>query len=166
MTVAIGLLSVEDLLAIARVMEERSAERYGELAEAFEVSCNPDTAAAFRELAEAERRHAEDFPAPQGQPPKGMPWGEEEPEIADPGSVHYLMLPWHAFDLALRHEQKAMDFFAEVAARSPDPGVKLAAHALAERENGHIAHILQRRNSFPEPHAGWDEDDDPPNWDM
>lgn len=167
MTLAVGLIrSVEDLLAIARAMEERSAERYGELAEAFEVSCNRDTSAAFRELAEAERRHAADFPPSDGEPPRVMPWGEEDPEIADPDSVHYLMLPWHAFDLALRHEQQALDFFTEIAARSQDPAVKATAADLAERERGHVAHILRRRDSEPEPYEGWDEDPDPPNWDM
>lgn len=167
MSLAVGMIrSVDDLLAIARAMEEHSAERYAELAEAFEVSCNADTSAAFRELAEAERRHAADFPVPQGEPPKVMPWGTEEPEIADPHHVHYLMLPWHAFDLALRHEHQAMDLFTEIAACSPNPGIKVAAHSLAEREQGHIAHIRKRRDACPEPHAGWDEDPDPPNWDM
>lgn len=167
MTLALGLLrSAADLLAIARAMEEQGAERYTELAEAFEVSCNPDTANVFRELAEAERRHAGDFPELQGPPPKVLPWGEQDPEIADPDSVHYLMLPWHAFDLALRHEQKALDFFEEIAARSPVPEVRAAAHDLALRERGHVAHVLARRDSFPEPQPGWDEDDDPPNWDM
>jgi rubrerythrin len=166
-TLAVGMIrTVDDLLAIARAMEEHSAERYAELAEAFEVYCNADTSAVFRELAEVERRHAADFPTSQVEPPKVMPWGAEEPEIADPDHVHYLMLPWHAYDLALRHEQQAENFFAEIAARSPNPGIKVAAHSLAERERGHVAHILKRRDACSQPHAGWDEDPDPPNWDM
>lgn len=167
MSLAIGLIdSVADLLAIARAMERRGAERYAELAEAFEVYCNPDAANAFRELAEAERRHEAELPDPHGTAQPVMPWGQEDPEIADPGSVHYLMLPWHVFDLALRHEQKAQDFFEEIAARSPDPEIKATAMTLAERERGHVAHVLARRNAHPEPHVGWDEDEDPPNWDM
>lgn len=167
MSLAIGLIgSVADLLAIARAMEESGAERYSELAQAFEVYCNRDAADAFRELAEAERRHAADFPESHGNAPQVMPWGREDPEIADPDSVHYLMLPWHVFDLALRHEEKALAFFEEIAARTPNSEVKAAANELAERERGHITHVLARRNAMPEPHVGWDEDEDPPNWDM
>lgn len=167
MRLAIGLIgSVADLLSIARVMEGRGAERYAELAQAFEVYCNPDTATAFRALAEAELRHEAEFPEPHVTAPKVMPWGEEDPEIADPDCVHYLMLPWHVYDMALRHERKALEFFEEIAARSPIAEVKAAAQQLAERERGHIAHVTARRDAMPLPHEGWDEDEDPPNWDM
>lgn len=153
-----------DLLAIARVMEERAAERYRELAEAFEVSCNPDTSAAFLELAESEERHAADFPALDGVPPVAAAWGEEDPEIADPDAVHYLMYPWHAFDLALRLEERAVEFFSFFAEGSPYAEVRTQAARLAERELEHVAHMKARRDLLPEPPADWDEDLDPPNW--
>ena len=156
--------SSADLLAIARVMEERSAERYRELAEAFEVACNLDTANAFRELAEGEDRHAADFPALAGQPPRVMPWGEEDPEIADPDAVHYLMHPWHAFDLALRHEEKALAFFSVLATQSSHAEVRAEAARLAERERGHVDHVKQRLTELPVPPRDWYVDEDGPNW--
>lgn len=167
MTLAFGHIKTSaDLLAIARAMEERSAERYRELAEAFEVSCNPDTAEAFRELAETEDRHAAEFPSPPAPTALRLPWDEQDPEIADPDAVHYLMLPWHAFDLAIRHEERAHEFFDSLAMAASTPEVRAAARTLAEREKTHIQLVRARRDSFPEPHPGWDEDEDPPNWDM
>lgn len=153
-----------DLLAIARVMEERSAERYRELATAFEISCNQDTAEAFRELADGEDRHAADFPAVTGETPNVMPWGEEDPEIADPDAVHYLMHPWHAFDLALRHEEKALAFFSVLAAESPHSEVRTEAARLAERERGHVDKMKQRLTEQPVPPKDWWVDEDGPNW--
>ena len=145
-------------------MEERSAERYRELAEAFEVSCNPDTAEAFLELAGIEDRHVADFPVAAGPVPHALAWGEEDPEIADPDAVHYLMYPWHAFDLALRHEQKAAEFFIFFAERSPHAEVRAEAARLAERERGHVAVLQARLDALPVPPADWDDDQDPPNW--
>ncbi|MGE5503932.1 MAG: ferritin-like domain-containing protein [Actinomycetota bacterium] len=161
-----AVLTAADLHALARAMEDRAAERYRELAEAFEVSCNPDTAKAFRELAEVESRHAAEFPAAAGPLPEILAQCETDPEIADPDAVHYLMHPWHAFDLALRHEKKAVTFFQELAANTSVPEVRAAALRLVEREQGHVAHVEQRLAQLPVPPAGWDEDEDPPNWDM
>ncbi|MDO8605599.1 MAG: ferritin family protein [Phaeospirillum sp.] len=153
-----------ELLTIVRLMEEGAAERYRELAEAFETSCNLDTAAAFRELAEGEDRHAAEFPALAGPAPRVTPWGEEDPEIADPDAVHYLMHPWHVFELALRNEEKTLSFFEALAVQSPHAEVKAEAVRLAERERGHVDHVKRRMAELPVPPDDWDEDDDPPNW--
>ncbi len=159
-----AIRSSADLLAVARVMDERSAERYRELAVAFEMSCNIDTAAAFHELADDEDRHMAEFPVPAGAVPAGLPWGEQDPEIADPDAVHYLMHPWHAVDLALRHEERSLAFFVLVAESSTIAEVRAEAARLAERERGHVALIKARREALPLPPDDWDEDQDPPNW--
>ena len=161
---AIG--TAADLLAITRVMEERSADRFRELAEAFDESCNRDTADAFRELAAVEDRHAAEFPASGGVVPKVLPWGDIDPEIADPGAVHYLMHPWHAFDLALRNQEKALGFFETISTQTSFPEVRAEASRLAERERGHIAFIKTRLAELPVPPDDWEDDPDPPNWDM
>jgi len=145
-------------------MEERSAERYREMAEAFEIACNLDTANAFRELAEGEDRHAADLPAFTGPAPGVLPWGEEGPEIADPDAVHYLMHPWHAFDLALRHEEKALAIFSVLAAQSPHGEVRAEAARLAERERGHVESVKRRLAQVPPPPKDWYVDEDGPNW--
>ncbi|RAU20143.1 rubrerythrin family protein [Paramagnetospirillum kuznetsovii] len=153
-----------DLLSVARLMEERSAERYRELAEAFEISCNLDTAEAFRMLAEGEDRHAADFPALVGDAPRTIPWGEDDPEIADPGAVHYLMHPWHAVDLALCHEQETLALFTLVAEKSPHAEVRAEAARLVERETRHVEEMRALRDAQDIPPEDWEDDDDPPNW--
>ena len=160
-----AVTSSADLLAIARAMEERSAERYVELAEAFEVSCNMDTASAFRELAAMEERHAADFPPATGPVPHALAWGEQDPEIADPDAVHYLMHPWHVFDLALRHEQQAAAFFTFFAEGSPHADVREEAARLAAREREHVAWMTARLAELPVPPDDWEDEGDPPNWD-
>ncbi|HTH16002.1 MAG TPA: ferritin family protein [Magnetospirillum sp.] len=166
MTEAFGhIRSSADLFAIARAMEERSAERYRDLAEAFEMSCNQDTAEAFRELAAMEDEHATAFPAAPLPHARALDWFEQAPELADPDAVHYLMLPWHAFDLALRAEERACTFFTDLAMAATTTEVRAQAHELAEREKGHVEHIRTRRDSCPEPHPGWWDDQDGPNWD-
>ncbi|CAA7614559.1 conserved hypothetical protein [Candidatus Terasakiella magnetica] len=153
-----------ELLSIARAMELNSVERYRELAEAFEISCNPDTAEAFRELAEDEARQAADFPVPAAGLAQVVPWFEEDPEIADPGAVHYLMHPWHALDLGLRHQERSLALFAALAEQSPFAEVKAEALRLVERERGHVAEITAKRDRLPEPPDDWEDDLDPPNW--
>ncbi|MBI3444215.1 MAG: ferritin family protein [Magnetospirillum sp.] len=145
-------------------MEERSAERYRELADSFEVACNPDTAEAFHDLAAGEDRHAADFPATVGPRPETVPWGEEDPEIADPDAVHYLMHPWHAADLALRHEQETLALFTTLAEKSPFAEVRAEAAKLVERETRHVAEMLAKRDALPTPPRDWYVDEDGPNW--
>lgn len=158
--------SPADLTAIARAMEERSAERYRELAESFDMACNRDTAEAFRALAEEEDRHAAAFPPVDGPlHVHALNWFDQAPEIADPDSVHYLMLPWHAYDLALRAEERARDFFTDLAMAAATPDIRALAAQLAEREAAHVESMRARRDACPEPHPGWWEDEDGPNWD-
>jgi len=163
----VGLIGSEaELLAIARAMEELAAEQYAELAEAFAVSCNSDAADAFRELADGQKPHVAEFPPLTGPAPAVLPWGDKDPEIADPGAVHYLMWPWHVFDLALRHQRKSLAFFEEIATRSDRPDVARTARTLALREQDHVAAMQARRDAAPIPPEDWDDDPDPPNWDM
>ncbi len=153
-----------ELLSIVKMMEERSAERYRELAEAFETSCNLDTAEAFRELAEGEERRAAELPPFAGAPPRTVPWGEDNPVIADPMAVHYLMHPWHAADLALRHEQDTLALFTALAEKSPHAEVKAEAARLVEREQAQVEWMAAKRDALPIPPDDWEDDDDDPNW--
>lgn len=154
-----------ELLSVARAMEERSAERYRELAVAFDEACNnPATGRAFIELAEIEDRHAADFPPHAGAAPSQVPWGEEDPEIADPDAVHYMMHPWHAFDLGLRHEQETLALFSALADKSPHAEVRAEAARLVAREEEHVRLAQARRDEEPKPPPYWYEDEDGPNW--
>lgn len=147
-------LTAVDLLAIARAVAERSAERYGELAEAFAMSCNPATAEAFQAVAALYREQADALP-PAPPPPRGaLDWFEHAPEIADPDSVHYLMLPWHVYDLAQRAEDRVHAFYVDSQATAE------ATVSQSRRDD-----LCARRDACPKPHPGWWEDEDGPNWD-
>lgn len=154
-----------DMLAMARAMAEHAAERYHELAEAFAMSCNPDTAEAFRELAATESRHAAEFTIPPSPAAMDLVHDAHAPEIADPDAVHYLMLPWHAFDLALHHQERTLALFDAVIQAAVTADLHDTAHALAEREKARIIETRSRRDALPTPAPGWWEDADEPNWD-
>ena len=166
MTQAVAAVrSVADLLAVVRRQAEHAVDRYDELAEAFAVSNNLDTEAAFRELAESGRIFAAEIPPPAEAPGPLPAWGDLYPEISDPDSVHYLMPPWHAFDLAWRHEAQALALIEAQATGSPDPLIRAAAAELAGRQQLRVEAILARRDAQPQPPPGWWEDQDGPNWD-
>ncbi len=160
-----GVKSVADLLAVVRRQAGHSADLYDELAEAFAVANNQDTEAAFRELAEGGRVHAADLPPP-ATPPGVLPaWADLYPELSDADSVHYLMPPWHAFDLAHRHEATVLALIEATADGSPDPEIRAAAVELARRQKARVEAVLARRDTLPQPPPGWWDDHDGPNWD-
>lgn len=148
-------LTAADRLAIARAVAERSAERYGELAEAFAMSCNPATAEAFQAVATLYREQAQSLPSAPPPPRGALDWFEHAPEIADPDCVHYLMLPWHVFDLAQRAEDRVHDYYA-----AQEDATAETAASRSRRDD-----LCARRDSCPKPHPGWWEDEDGPNWD-
>ena len=86
----------------------------------------------------------------------------ESPEQADLGSAHYLMTPWHALQLSLKGEERALAYFTSIVETAKDPKVKAMAAELVEEEAEHVnlVHRLLRR--YPEPSKSWAEDLDPP----
>ena len=159
-----------DFLARAWVMEVEAAERYAMLADAMEEHNNRDVAELFRKLARIEQLHADQLVAesPSGRPPGlpagGMRWdeGEEGPETADPGDLHYRMQPYHALAIALACEKRANRFFADYARKARSPAVRKAAGEMAEEEAEHVRLIEDWLKRTPEPVSGWDDDPDPP----
>jgi rubrerythrin len=157
-------------LARAWSMEVEAAERYAMLADAMEEHNNRDVAELFRKLARIEQLHADQLVAesPSGRPPGlpagGMRWdeGEEGPETADPGELHYRMQPYHALAIALACEKRANRFFANYARKARNPAVRKAAKEMAEEEAGHVRLIEDWLKRTPEPARDWDDDPDPP----
>lgn len=157
-------LTAASLLAMARAMDQHAAERYRELASAFEMSCNTDTADAFRRLAEISTIRAEEF-GPSTTKAASLAWFEDCPEISDPDAVHYLMLPWHAFDLARRLDERCREHFQSLSEAATLPDIRDTASHLAERQTRHVEKMTTLREDCPAPHPGWWEDQDGPNWD-
>lgn len=157
-----------DFMSRAYTMELEATERYAQFAEQLETHNNREVASLFRKLAEIEKLHAKrileemQWPSVPALPPAYAWEGAEGPETAPFDSLHYLMQPWHALEIALRCEREAQKYYASIAAsRAPKP-VRDAAREMAAEEAEHVRLIKAWMTRVPKPAAGWDEDPDPP----
>jgi len=158
-----------DLFAMAYQIEADAVARYNVLADQMETHNNPDLVKVFRDLARAEGIHAEEIRRLAGDidvvahARRLGAWKTgESPEEADLNAAHYLMTPWHALQMALDGEKRALAFFTNIVETTKDPRVKEAAAEFVEEEAEHVnlVHRLLRR--YPRPPDSWDEDLDPP----
>lgn len=137
--------TVPELMAHALAMETEAAERYGELADQMETHRKNAVAAIFRRLEKAERRHLFDlaemckgFTLPH-YAPWGFKWlSNEGPETIDIGRVHYQLSVREAILLALEHERKATQFYADIASTAQAADVIELARQFAAEEREHI----------------------------
>ena len=160
--------SLNDLLAVAYQIEIDAVDRYHVLADQMETHNNPELVKIFRDLARAEgihgeeiRRLAGDFDI-VGHARKIARFGRgESPEEADMSSAHYMMTPWHALQLSLSGEKRALAYVISIVETSRDPKVNAMAAELVLEETEHVdlVHRLLRR--YPQPDQGWAEDLDP-----
>ena len=164
------IFSVADLLAIAYRMELDAVERYGLLADQMETHNNPELTKVFRDLSRAESIHAAEIREMAGDTdlngranalhsiwPKG-----ESPEEVDLGAAHYLMTPWHALQLCLAGEKRALTFFTSIAETAKDAKVKEMAAELVEEEAEHVNLVYRLMRKYPEPTDSWCQEGDPP----
>jgi rubrerythrin len=161
------VLSLADLLAVAYRIEADAVERYEVLAAQMETHNNPELVAVFRDLARAEGIHRDEIRRLAG----GMDvvsrqaarWSRgESPEEVDLGKAHYLMTPWHALDLALAGEKRALAFFASIVKTATDPGIRKMAEEFAEEENEHVNLVHRLMQKYLLPAHAWSDDLDPP----
>jgi rubrerythrin len=163
--------TLEALMGQALLMEREAVARYTELAEMMETHNNTEVAALFRKMAEYEGHHvtqiladmgwAEDSFAPRGP---GAWTSAEPPESVPIDEMHYLMHPWHALQLALAAEQRAVDFFAAMVRDAPSDAVRRAAEELRDEEIEHVELIRAWLAKVPQPSAEWAVDPDPPRY--
>jgi rubrerythrin len=158
----------EDFMARAYTMELEATERYAQFAEQLDTHNNREVAQLFRKLADIEALHAKRILEEMGWPsmpalPPAYAWeGAESPETAPFDSLHYLMQPWHALEIALRCEKQAQKYFEGIAVSGAPKKVRDAAREMAQEEEEHVRLIQQWMQKVPRPAAGWDEDPDPP----
>ncbi|MDX9859920.1 MAG: ferritin family protein [Rhodospirillales bacterium] len=167
--------TVEDLFAIATAMEREAAKRYGELADRMEKQGNRPLADLFRRLQEEESEHEGGLgewagrrgivPSPSFNFRWDMPETLTEQQFAEAGG-DFLATPWRVLAVAVRNEERAFAFYANIAAKTPDPDVRTYAEAMAREELGHVALLrLERRRAWrsehPEPAADHSADDIP-----
>ena len=159
---------LHDLLAVAYRIEIDAVERYKLLADQMETHNNPELVKIFRDLARAEGIHGEEIRRLAGDfdvvahAASMAQFAQESPEEADLGSAHYMMTPWHALQLSLTGEKRALAYFKSIAETAKDAKVKAMASELVEEEAEHVnlVHKLLRR--YPKPKDDWADDPDPP----
>jgi len=162
--------TIEDFMAQAIAMEFEAVERYQQLADTMETHNNSEVAELFRKMSVIENKHAEQMLAEMGWseiPPgtRAQPWeGFDSPEMVSMDDIHYLMTPWHALQLALKAEQRAVRFFDALAEAAQTDAVRQAALELLEEEREHVDLIHSWLKKVPKPDADWYEDPDPPRY--
>lgn len=160
--------STAGFIAYAYAMEAEAAERYAEFADAMEVHNNREVAELFRKLSRIEQLHADRILEQTGWKKSpvavaGYRWeGLEGPETADSTELHYLMQPYHALQIALHNEKRARDYFAGLARKATNAGVRKAALEMERDEAGHVRLIEEWLKRTPVPDANWEADPDPP----
>jgi len=161
--------SLNDLLAVAYQIEIDAVDRYNVLADQMETHNNPELVKVFRDLARAEgihgeeiRRLAGDFDVMNHAREIAKFGRRDSPEEAELDSAHYMMTPWHALQLSLAGEKRALAYFTSIVETAKDPKVKAMAAELVEEEAEHVnlVHRLLRR--YPPPSDTWADDLDPP----
>jgi rubrerythrin len=160
--------SIADLFAIAYRIEADAVERYKLLADQMETHNNAELASVFRDLARAEGIHAEEIRRQAGDfdvvahAQQLEPWKlGESPEEADVGAAHYLMTPWHALQLALAGEERALAFFTSIVDTTKDPKIKEMAAEFVEEEAEHVNLVHRLLRKYPKPPDSWSDDSDP-----
>lgn len=156
-------------LAHAIALEEESAQRFDELADALEVHHNGEVVELFRKMAHYSRLHLADARkrAEGLDVPHLAPWefkwpDSESPETVEVFDAHYKMTPYHALSVALASEKRGQAFYADIAETAEDDGVKVLAKEFADEEAEHVALLEGWLARTPPPDDHWAEDMDPP----
>lgn len=162
--------TLDELMAQALAMEREAVARYTELADMMEVHNNTEVAALFRQMAEYEGHHvaqilgdmgwAEEAPVPAAARRAGA-GVTDAPETVPIEEMHYLMHPWHALQLALAAEQRAVAFFDALARTTTAEAVRRAAEQMRAEEAEHVALVRAWLAKVPRPGADWAADPDP-----
>jgi len=161
--------TLADLFGIAYQIEIDAVERYKMLAEQMETHNNPEMVNVFRDLARAEGIHAEEIRRQAGpidvvaHARRVGRWSKgESPEEVDLGAAHYMMTPWHALQMALVGEERALAFFTHIVDTAKDPKVKQMAAEFVEEEAEHVNLVHRLLRKYPAPSESWPHDPDPP----
>ncbi len=150
--------SLADLFAVAYRIEADAVERYELLADQMETHNNPELVAVFRDLSRAEAIHRDEIRRLAGEIDvpalayRVAKWNRgDSPEEADLGAAHYMMTPWHALQLALAGEKRALEFFRSIVETAKDPDIKKMAEEFVEEEAEHVNLVHRLLRKFPRP---------------
>ena len=161
--------TLADLFGAAYQIEIDAVERYAMLADQMEIHNNPEMVDVFRDLARAEGIHAEEIRRQAGaidvvaQARRIGKWTKgESPEEVDLAAAHYMMTPWHALQMALAGEKRALAFFTHIAETAKDQKVVQMAAEFVEEETEHVNLVHRLLRKYPTPPESWPQDLDPP----
>lgn len=161
--------SLADLFAVAYQIEADAVERYDLLADQMATHNNPELVTVFRDLSRAEAIHRDEIRRQAGDidviahAQRMAKWERgESPEAASLDDAHYLMTPWHALQLALAAEQRALAFFKSVVETAKDSAIKKLADEFVEEEAEHVNLVHRLIRKYPRPASDWSSDPDSP----
>jgi rubrerythrin len=165
-----AIFNLTDLLAVAYSIEADAVERYMLLADQMETHNNPELMKVFRDLARAEGIHAEEIRRLAGDidltervEALRSSWRGDSPEEVDLSVAHYLMTPWHALQLSLAGEKRALSFFNSIVDTARDSKIKEMAAEFVEEEVEHVNLVYRLLRKYPKPPDSWPQDGDPPS---
>ena len=146
--------SMNELLALARSMEQEAIDGYIALAKRMREMGQPDLAGVFETLIAEEEGHlgkVNDWQTATGQPksatvhPPEVLFDDEGAGIIAPE----MLSAYRAFSMAVRNEERAFVFWTYVAAHAKSAEIGKAAERMAHEELGHVAKLRsERRRAF------------------
>ena len=80
----------------------------------------------------------------------------------DLAAAHYMMTPWHALQMALAGEKRAVAFFTHIVETAKDQKVVQMAAEFVEEETEHVNLVHRLLRKYPAPPDSWPQDLDPP----
>lgn len=146
--------SMNELLALARSMEQEAIDGYVALAGRMREMGQPDLAGVFEALVTEEEGHlskvnewqtAIDQPKSPTEHPTEVLFDDEGAGIIAPE----LLSAYRAFSIAVRNEERAFVFWTYVAAHANSAEIGKAAERMAHEELGHVTRLRsERRRAF------------------
>jgi len=146
--------SLDEVLALARAMEQEAIEGYRALALRMQRENRPDLALVFERLVAEETSHLDSVARWQEAVSSGAIPARtlDEPLFDDEGAALVapeLLDAYKAFSMAVRNEERAFVFWTYVAAHAPSDEIRTAAERMAREELGHVATLRhERRKAF------------------
>ena len=157
----------DQIVAAQRIIEEETAERYLELGDAFELHGNAPAGDTFRELGRQAELRAEALSSTAHPLPSGFSWPLMDDVVVEQSMLHYLMGPYQVIELAIEGRQRALSYFEGIAAQAAsEDRVEEQARQVMAAFSAQLEVLRQRLAETPPPEPGWDEDLDPPNFDV
>lgn len=142
--------SMNQLLALARSMEQEAIRGYIALAERMRAENRPDLAEVFDALRLQEEGHlgnVDDW-IRKTDNAAISPVELAEPLFDDEGAAFIapeLLNSYRAFSMAVRNEERAFVFWTYVAANAPTQEIREAAERMAHEELEHVATLRRER---------------------